>query len=323
MKHVGNVTAPDDLVSQRQLSSYLGAVNLDILLAGINGVDCVLSGGAVTAQETPDMTVAVAKAGVLSNSLLLAVVAANATIGAAHATLPRRDLVVITSAGAIAVRAGTAAAAPALPPRSANDVVLAEVSVPAGATQITSSLIADLRVTRRLVTIAKETDGVTFNTTLAIQTYFSTTLPSGLLLAGRTLRVRCGGNYLSNSGSPTWTLTIAYGGTTLFADVTGAMSNADADRGAWRVEFDLIAQANNAQRLVGLASFQPGAGGIKNAPATGIGDLAVTTHVAAPIRGTAAVDSDAADRLLTVQWTMSVSNVAVETVMDYATAELL
>lgn len=316
-------TIPDKGSAQSDLQSIVFQEYLGVLLAGIQGIDCVLSGAAVTAQGSPDMTVAVAKAATLSNGVLKATAGANGTITTADATNPRIDLVVINSSGAIAVRAGTPAALPKPPTRTTNDVVLAAVYVPANDTTISSAQIVDMRVIRTQgpITIAKTTAAVTFNTTLAIQTYFSLVLPSGLLLSGKTLRVRCGGNYLANSGTPTWTLTIAYGGTTLFADVTAA-TTADADRGAWTVEFDMTAQANADQALIGLVTFQtPGA---KTAPTSGqAGDLAVVTSVSTPIAGSAAVDSDAADRTLTVQWTMSVSNVADETVMEYATAELV
>ena len=300
----------------------------DAIKAAISGIDCVLSGCTPTAQGTPDLTVAIAKGAVLSNGVLKAVAAGNATIGAADATNPRLDLVVITSGGAIATRAGTAAANPKPPARTANDVVIAVVYVPANDTTINDNQITDARFLRQQgpITIAKVTSPVTFNTTLAIQTLLSVVLPSGLFLSGKTLRVRCGGTFLFNSGTPTLTFTIAYGGTTLFADVSIAGA-VDADRGAWRMEFDLIAQANNDQALNGYITFSPVIA--QRIPATtGVGDMllsatAANANLQTPINGAAAVDSDAADRTLTVQETMSVSNVADEVLMEYATVELV
>lgn len=312
-------TVPDKGEGDNDLQSILFQEYLDVLVAGINGIDCVLSGCAVTGGAS--MTPSVAKGAVLSNGVLRAVTAATVTIGTADATNPRIDLIVIDSSGAKQVRAGTAAAAPKPPARSANDVVLAAVYVPANDTTIETTKCVDMRVIRNQgpIVIHKVTSPVTFNTTLAIQTYLTLTLPSGLFLAGKGLRVRAWGNYLSNSGTPTWTLTIAYGGTTMFADAT-ATTAADTDRGSWYLAFDLTAQANNDQALGGVFYFQTP--GTKTAPANGRGDLAVVSHVAAPISGAAAVDSDAADRTLTVQMTMSVSNAAVETVMEGATVEL-
>ena len=315
-------TNPDYGTAFNDKQSIMFAENYNILVAGLSGIDCVLSGCAVTAQGSPDMTVAVAKGAVLSNGVLRAVAAANATITAANGSNPRFDLVVITSAGAIAVRAGTPAVDPKPPSRTANDVVIATVYIPAAGITIQTSQITDRRVERANgpITIAKVTSAVTFNTTLAIQTYLSTILPSGLFLSGKALRVRCGGTYLSNSGAPTWTLTIAYGGTTMYADATAA-TTADADRGAWSLDFYLVAQTNSDQALNGHVSF--GTPGAKTAATTGTGDIGVTTDIVSPINGAAAVDSDAADRTLTVQWTMSVSNAAVETVMEFATVELV
>lgn len=311
---------PDKGEGMHNHQSIVYGEYMEVILAALTG-DCVLSGCAVTAQGVPNMTAAVAKGAVLTNGVLKAIAAANVTIGAADATNPRFDLVVIDSTGAKAVRAGTAAATPKPPVRNTNDVVIAVVYVPATDTAVDTAQIVDLRVMRTQgpITIAKQTTAVTFNTSLAQQTYFSVTLPSGLFLAGKSLHVRCGGSYLANSGAPIWTLQIDYGGTTMFSDAVGAMT-LDADRGAWALDFTIQAQANADQALNGIASFQtPGA----KTASTGTGDLGVVTSVVTPINGAAAVDSDAADRTLNVRWTMSVSNVADETVMEFATAELV
>ncbi len=120
--------------------------DIDILVAGIGGAG-VVSGCAVTAQATPDMTLAVAS-GTIRNAdgTTASVSAANVTITAADATNPRFDLVVASSAGALSVTAGTAAAAPVYPAIPANSIVLAAVYVPAGDTAIESNQITDKRV---------------------------------------------------------------------------------------------------------------------------------------------------------------------------------
>jgi hypothetical protein len=314
----------DKGVGANDLQSIMFSEYLGVLLDGVSGTTCVLSGGTLTAGA--NMTPTVNKAAVLSGGVLLAVASATVTIGTADATNPRIDLVVVNSAGTKAVRAGTAAANPKPPARTAGDVVLAAVYVPAGATTIAQNYITDLRVLRSRVTLKATTAAVTFNTTLAIQTYFTVTLPSGLLLAGQQVALRCGGTMLLNSGTPTVTLTIAYGGTTMVADVSSA-ATADTDRLAWYLDFVLNASTNTAQQLTGVLAMSPV--GAKTAPTTGIGiDLltpaALTNvHIVSPLHGTAAVDSDAADRTLTVQWTMSVSNAADEISMLHATCELL
>ena len=314
-------TLPDQAEGDNDIQSILFQEDLEILVAGVNGIDCVLSGLAVTGGA--DMTPAVAKGAVLSNGVMYAVAAADVTIGAAHATLPRIDLIVIDSTGAKQVRAGTAASAPKPPARTANDVVIAQVYVPALDTAIATTQCIDRRVfrTQGPVLIAKSTTAAATNTLATIFTILTQSIPSGLFLSGKIIRVRIWGNYLSNSGAPTWTFTISYGGTTMFADATGA-TTADTDRGAWCIEFDLIAQSNTDQSLNGWILFQtPGA---KTAPTSGTaGDLAVLTSPITNINGAAAVDSDAADRTLLVQGTMSVSNASVETLVEGYTVEIL
>lgn len=119
---------------------------MDVLVDGLRGINYVYNGCAVTGSA--NMLIPVSAGMVISNGKRFIVAAANATIGTADATNPRLDLVVITSAGAIAVRAGTAAASPKPPVRTANDVVLAVVFVPANDTVIASNQITDLRALR-------------------------------------------------------------------------------------------------------------------------------------------------------------------------------
>ena len=138
-------TIPDKGEGLNDIQSIWFQEYIDILVAGISGDTAVLSGCAVTAQGTPDMTVAVAAGSIRSAGTVYAVTAGNGTITAADATNPRLDLVVITSAGAIAVRAGTASSTPKPAARTAGDVVLAVVFVPAADTAIESNQIVDLR----------------------------------------------------------------------------------------------------------------------------------------------------------------------------------
>jgi hypothetical protein len=134
--------------------------------AGLTGV---VSGCAVTAQGTPDMTVAVAAGTIISGGTLRVVSAGNVTITAADATNPRFDLVVIDASGAKQRRGGTAASNPVFPTPTAGDAVLAAVYVPANDTAINSTQIVDKRVTVlpsvRQVAFASSTSDVTLNNT--------------------------------------------------------------------------------------------------------------------------------------------------------------
>ncbi|MGH7343154.1 MAG: hypothetical protein ACREKH_21920, partial [Candidatus Rokuibacteriota bacterium] len=297
-------TIPDKGEGDNDIQSILFQEDLEILAAGVSGLDCVLSGFAITGGA--DMTPAVAKGAVLSNGVLFAVAAADVTITAADATNPRLDLVVVTSAGAFAVRAGTPAAAPKPPTRTANDVVLWMVYVPANDTAIATSQCIDKRVfrTKGPIEIYKTTTAETTNTTAAAVNILDkanagVVIPNGLFLSGRVLRVRIGGNILFNSGTPTLTLTVIYGGTTMFADASVA-SVADADRRAWMLDLMIVAQGNADQALFGSLFLQPLDILVAAAATTGIGDLATASTSnrlgTVPFAGSAAVDSDAANR---------------------------
>lgn len=318
-------TIPDKGEGDNDLQSILFQEYLDVLVEGVSGRNCVLSGCAVTGGA--DMTPEVTKGAVLANGALFAVPAGTVTITAADATNPRIDLVVVNASGALVVRAGTAASAPKPPARTANDVVLAAVYVPANDTSIETTKITDMRALREQgpICIYRQTVADTDNTTAAAVNLLNgagsgLTIPSGLLLSGRALRVRIGGNYLINSGTPTVRFAVAYGGTTMFSDISGA-STVGATRSAWWMNFDLVAQANADQTLNGLIAA--GQIAARTAPTTGIGDAWSTAMNIAPMSGAAAVDSDAADRVLTVQLTFSISNALHEVVTEYATVELI
>lgn len=323
-------TVQDQGEPQHDNQAILFQEYLDVLVAGINGLDCVLVGCAVTTAGT-NLTLDVSKGAVLSNGTMFPVTAGTVTIGTADATNPRFDLVVANNAGTKAVRAGTAAATPKPPARSANDVVLAVVYVPATDTVITTNQITDMRVlrTRGPITIYKTTTAEVTNTTAAAiealnKANSGVTIPNGLFLAGRMLRTKLWGNILQNSGVVAIQLAVRYGGTTMFAD-TSAATVADADRRPWFIEFMLVAQANNDQALTGhvqMTDVQTAT----TAPGTGIGDafgIASVGEAPTTIGGSAAVDSDAADLLLSVIWTLGTSSASVELVVEGATVELI
>ncbi len=321
-------TIPDKGEGDNDVQSILFQEYLDVLVDGIQGINIVVSGCAVTGGA--DMTPEVAKGAIISNGVMFPVTAGTFTIGAAHATLPRIDLVVIDSSGAKQTRAGTAATYAKPPVRTANDVVLAAVYVPANDTSIETTKITDLRVfkDRHGVTLKKSQAATTFNNSTADNSLASVVLPSGLFLAGRTMRFQVGGTYLLNSGTPTMTLRIYYGGTVMFGDVSLA-ATAGATRGSWWVEGLLGARTNSSQVVQGMITYANTLTGSRLAGSVaGFGDIlgsnAVATRpVTSPFSGTAAVDSDAADRTFSVNWAMTVANAADEIVCDQQLFELM
>lgn len=101
-----------------------------------SGVSYLVSGGSVVWQS--GYTYRVSPATYYLRGTLLTSAQTDVTLGAAHATLDRIDVIVADSDGTIAVVAGTAAAAPAEPAIDPFDQLqLAIVSVPANTTQPT------------------------------------------------------------------------------------------------------------------------------------------------------------------------------------------
>ena len=165
------------------------------------------------------------------------------------------------------------------------------------------------------------TTAVTFNNNNSIQTYVTYTVAQNGLVAGDILRLNCGGNYLNNTGTSTYTITfaISFGATTVFADTTGSLTS-DADRGAWSLDCDFAYVSNSSQVMVGVFNLQtPGAKTGATSPS--IGDLSVATHICSPFRGTSAINITSGSAALAVKATMSVANANMELVCDYAVIE--
>jgi len=148
--------------------SELDSVDIDILVAGI-GNNGARTGGLITAQGTPDMTVAVAAGSAVINGGLTTWAAGNVTIATADGTNPRIDLIVVNNAepSVVSATAGTAAAQPVLPSIPANSVVLATIYVEASDTTIETNKISDRRVLNAIPVgrLANGTDGelITWN----------------------------------------------------------------------------------------------------------------------------------------------------------------
>lgn len=119
-------------------------VDIDVLVAALSGQG-VLSGAAVTAQGSPDMTVAVAAGVVRIGGAPVQVASGNVTITSADATNPRFDLIAVDSSGTKSAVAGSPAAQPVFPAIPASSVILAAVYVPATDTTIASNQITDKR----------------------------------------------------------------------------------------------------------------------------------------------------------------------------------
>jgi hypothetical protein len=141
-------TIPDNDVAgvpARQSPWY--STDIAILVAGFLGTG-VLTGCDVTAQGSPNMTLAVASGTIQPSAGVgaVTVAAGNVTITTAHATLPRIDLVTAAADGTKTVTAGTAAAEPKPPGLPSGHIALAMVDVPAADTAIQTAQITSKRV---------------------------------------------------------------------------------------------------------------------------------------------------------------------------------
>jgi hypothetical protein len=108
----------------------------------------VISGCEVSAQSTANQTVQVTAGEVLTEGVYRTVSSsASLSVGLGSSAGPRFDLVVVTSAGALAVRTGTASANPTFPVLSSGDVLLAAVYRTSGtASTVGATQIIDKRI---------------------------------------------------------------------------------------------------------------------------------------------------------------------------------
>ena len=139
-------TIPNAADALHAVQAQPDKVDLDILAAAYQG-NGVISGLAVSQRGAgANMSVDVAAGQARVGGYFPFVAAANVSVSAAHASLPRLDLVSVDYNGVLTVTAGTAAAAPVLPAIPANSIVLATVYVPANDTTITDSQLTDKRL---------------------------------------------------------------------------------------------------------------------------------------------------------------------------------
>lgn len=217
------------------VQAQIDAQDIAILVNALNGTG-VVSGCAVTAQVTPDMTVAVAAGVIQSGGVEYAVSAGNATIGTANATNPRFDLIVADSSGAKQVRAGTAAAVPLFPTPTTGDVVLAAVYVPANDTAIGGTQIVDKRAVIALGAWSNSSVPAAVGGSTTSETNFAVarTIPANTLKAGMLVRIEAYGVY-STPASPGSVRYKVKLGSTVILDTTSQSMTANLTNRGWSI----------------------------------------------------------------------------------------
>lgn len=120
------------------------AVDFTVLAGGMaqTGVES----GLVATVTGSDMKVSLTAGKVRIANSIVSIAAGTATIGTAHATLNRFDIVTATTGGTVAVTAGAASSNPVFPTLGATSVALYAVYVGAAATAIVSNRLVDKRV---------------------------------------------------------------------------------------------------------------------------------------------------------------------------------
>lgn len=203
-----------------------------------------------------------------------------------------------------------------------------------GATANTAELLlepadplADVTVTIPAAPIT--VSGVLNKTTTTVQTcststifdLYRVTVPANLLGTTGLINVVITGDWLQNQASTTsWTFTVLYGGTTMFAG-TSALIGQDADRAPFVLNLTFAsAGATNSQVITGSMATSS-----RGTPTTGIGTIttsATAMSLVGALAGTAAEDSTTALDLA-VRVTHSVNDAATCTRLRTAVSSLL
>jgi hypothetical protein len=319
MKIPNSTEIGGNVIYQAQVDSR----DIDVITAALNGAG-VITGGAVTAQTTPNMTVQVA-AGIASHvSTLISFAAVSSlAITAADATNPRRDLVVVDTAGTVSVKTGTPAGIPLLPTFNlTTEVVLAEVTVPANTTSIPSTHIVDKRMTISPIgTIERQLTTTTIVNSAVETDILNKTILGGLMATNRKIRVTISGNVLNNTGAnTTFTLRIYFGGTVIYSDSTSSVATS-ASRRPFYIQFEIQnSGAANVNKMGGLVLIGA-AGGL----ATGLGDIGAAGLRESPIAhgATDLAINTANNQIVRVSIQLSTANAAHDFVAKYSTIELV
>lgn len=135
---------PDVAAALNSIQAQIQTVDVQILSDGLSGIG-VVSGCAVTAQGSPDMTVAVASGTVRIGGADVAVSSGNVTVTANASGQPRLDMIVVNNSGTKSIRTGVAAAAPKFATIPGSSTVLAAIYVPNGLAAVTNAHITDKR----------------------------------------------------------------------------------------------------------------------------------------------------------------------------------
>lgn len=309
---------PNQQAAVLEAQSVLMSSDISALSDGSNS-NGVISGCAVSAQASPDMTVAVALGLVCVNGTISKVTAGNLTVTAANSTNPRIDIVTIDSSGTKVYTAGTAAATPVMPDIPSNSVLLARIDVPANATAVNAVASNDgkAKLTDKRVfvsvggIIARLTSNVTVSNTTTESTLMSITVPANLMGTNRAVRMTIWGDYLNNSGSnTTFTLRVKFGSTTFFGDASGNVGTSSTRRPFTLTAVVMNKGATNAQSCM----FECMLGNAASGSVAGLGDMAAAGY--REFNGTNGTSDMAIDTTADASFTTTIAHASAASTME-------
>lgn len=163
---------------------------------------------------------------------------------------------------------------------------------------------------------------VSTNTTNTIFDLLNYSVPANAMGANGFVKFLITGNILQNQATgTTYTITVVFGGTTLFADATAAIAQSASRMPMWIEGIVFNKNATNAQGFDGNVRI-----GDQGGATTGIGDISDDEVIGCDSNADSegadsAIDTTAAVTLQ-VRMTMSVSNAAVETRVKHKSVEV-
>ena len=239
----------DDVAASRKESAWPDAVHFDVLKAAYN-LNGILDGCAIS-DGSSGLEVDLAVGCVVIDGVAKTVAAQTVTLAAAHATLPRLDLITVNTSGVLVANVGVALAVPVYVPIPASEVVVGTVLVAAAATALTDDDInnTQINLNRQQFTMNRQTSTVTIVNTTDQLTLASYTIPGRALGTDGGVRMRFGGQILKTSSIANMFWELHLGGTKVLE--TGlTVPDADEDVRQYVCEVGFLNVASfSAQRL--------------------------------------------------------------------------
>ncbi len=206
-----------DVAADRKESAWPDALHFDVIKAAydLNGI---LDGCAISDGST-GLEVDIAVGCVVIDGVAKTVAAQTVTLAAAHATLPRLDLMTVNTSGTLVANTGTPLAVPvyvAIPP---SEVVVGTVLVAATATALTDDDInnTQINLNRQAFTMNRSTSLVNISDDNVEKTLASYTIPGRSLGTDGGIIMRFGGQIFCNAVSPQLIWTVDLGGVEVMA----------------------------------------------------------------------------------------------------------